>query len=94
MSANLSLITHATQRHPHVGATQRPRDAASQARLADTWRSHETENRRFHLAARQLADGDELQDAFFNLCQAVVVLIEDAGRVPEVQLVVRFGGPR
>ena len=76
MAANLGLVAHAAERQAHELAAGRARDAAREARLADAGRPDEAQDRALQLL-RQRLHREVLEDALFDLLQAVVILVED-----------------
>ena len=73
---------------PIARAIERP-----EAGLADARRADEAEDRRSQAVSRQLAHGDELEDALLDLLQAVVIFAQDAGRLGQVEPVLGLDGP-
>ena len=94
MATNLRLVAHAAQRHAHVVAADGAGDRAAEAGLADARRSDEAEDRRAQAIAGQLAHGDVLEDALLDLLQSVVVFVEDARRLEQIEPVLGFDRPR
>src|SRR5438128_6663732 len=76
MSADLRFITHTAEGEADELASGRARDRLRQRRLADARRSDEAEDRAFRLFD-ELAHREELQDALFDLLEAVVVFVQD-----------------
>src|SRR5262249_7947330 len=76
MAANLSFIANATQRDANKLATRGVSDGHGERSLADAWRADKTENGAFRIFD-ELAHGQEFEDAFFNLFEAIVLFVED-----------------
>ena len=93
MAADFGLVPHAAQTDADELAAQCAGDRFAQRCFADARRAHEAENRAFHLFF-QLSDGEILEDAFLDLFQVVVVFVQDLGRGLQVEVVLRFLGPR
>ena len=60
-------------------------DGLSQRGFAGSGRPHEAQNGGTHLVGGDFFDGDELQDAVFDFFQAIMILVEDRGRVGHSQ---------
>src|SRR5690606_12755500 len=94
VTANLRLIPDAAKGHTGHLATERPCDRLGQARLADTWRADEAEDRLAVADGRgivglrvrllQFLDGEVLKDALLDLLEAVVILVERGARLLNV----------
>ena len=93
VAADLGLIAHAAERGADELAPRRARDGCRERRLADARRSDEAEDRRI-LVGCELVHGEEVEDAFLDLLQAVVVVVEDLGRLLDVDRVLRLLVPR
>ncbi len=93
MAAQLRLVAHAAQREALELAPERARNRAAQRGLADARRADEAEDRTLRVAA-QLHDGEEFEDALLDFFEAVVVFVEDAPRLVEVELVLGRFLPR
>ena len=89
VAADLGLVAHAAERDAHELPLHRPRDRLAERRLADAGRADEAEDRPLHVAF-QLADGEVLDDAFLDLVEVVVVLVEHAARFDRIEAI--FGG--
>jgi hypothetical protein len=93
MAANLRFVAHPAQRHADELAAHRAGDRSAERRLADTRRPHQAENGSVEpLDERQHAD--VVEHALLHLVETVVVLVEDAPRVGDVEHVVRSLAPR
>ena len=86
MAADLRLVAHAAERKPHELAVHRPRDRLAERGLADAGRADEAEDRPLHVAL-QLPDGQVLDDAFLDLVEVVVVLVEHAARLDRIEAI-------
>src|SRR4051812_34899272 len=76
MAANFSFVTHAAKREPDELAPCRLRDRHTQRSFTYARRSDEAENRTLRIL-HQLPDSKEFKNAFLDLFQAVVVLIQN-----------------
>src|SRR6185437_15797001 len=85
MPADLRLIVHATQARTHELQPQGASDALAEGSLADSRRADEAQDRAASLGI-ELAHRQILQDAPLHFFQAVVVLIEDAPRALDVDV--------
>ena len=92
MTADLGFVANAAQGHADESAAEGARDRPAERRLADARRPDETEDRAVQ-ATDQPEDGDVIEDAVLDLLEAVVVLVQHAPRVLDVQDVVRALGP-
>ena len=77
MAADFGFIAHATERHAHELAAERPRDRSRERRFADARRPDEAENRPLHLGI-QLADRQIFENAVLRLLEAGVIRVQDA----------------
>ncbi len=93
VALDLGLVAHAAEREAIEPAPHRARDAAAEARLADTGRTGEAEDRT-GVAGLELAHGEELEDAVLDLVEPVVVVGEHARGAREVGVVGRGDAPR
>ena len=92
MTADLGLVVHAPQAHSHELAPGRPGDALAERGLANAGRTDEAKDRA--LARRiELAHREVLEDAPLDLVEPVMVVIEDAACLRDVDLGCRVGGP-
>ena len=66
-------ISH--QRQPNELSSGRTRDRHSQRRFADARRAHKTEDGPLRLL-HELANGQEFQDAVFNLFETVMIFVQ------------------
>ena len=81
MAADLRLVAHAAERDAHELAVHRARDRLAERRLADAGRADEAEDRPLHreraaLLRLQLPHRQVLDDAFLDLVEIVVILVE------------------
>ena len=86
VAPDLGLVVDAAQAHAHELAAHGLRDALAQRGLAHAWRADEGEDGAPD-GVRERAHREVLEDALLDLLQAVVVLIEDARCLLDVQLV-------
>ena len=83
MAPDLRFVPHTAKRHPHEPPAHGTGDTLPKARLADTGRSHEAEDRIARIAGvapaflTQLLDGEVLEDPVLDLLQVEVILVED-----------------
>jgi hypothetical protein len=75
VAADLGLVAHAAQRHAHELAVGGLGDRLAERGLADAGRADQAQDRRLQLVDA-LLHGEVLEDAFLDLLQAVVVLVE------------------
>ncbi len=97
VTTDLGLVAHTAQADADELATHRLGDRAAKARLADARRAGEAEDLGRGGDAgflRQAAHGEELDNAFLDLVEAVMVLVEALFRRGEVDPVLRDLGPR
>ena len=92
VAADLGLVVHAAQAHAHELASRRLGDALAERGLAHAGRADEAQDR---AAARgiELAHREVLEDAPLDLLEAVVVLVEDAPRLGDVDRRLRLVAP-
>ena len=81
--ADLGLVVHAAEAHAHELAAHGAGDRLPERGLAHARRANQAQDRRLALW-RQLAHGQILDDAPLDLFEAVVVRIEDAPRLGDV----------
>ena len=89
MAADLRLVVHAPQADPRELAAHGAGDRLAERGLADAGRPDEAQDRRLAFG-RQLAHRQILDDALLDLLQAVVIRIEDAACLGDVD-VLRLG---
>ncbi len=87
VAPDLGLVPHAPERDADELAAEGAGYRLAQGGLAGPWRADEAEDRPPRLAALQLDDGEEVQDAALHLLQPVVVFVQDALGPLDVQLV-------
>jgi hypothetical protein len=73
---DLRLIVHAAERHAHEVAAGRPRDRLAERGLADAGRADKAQDRPGQLVGA-LLDGEVFDDAFLDLLQAEVIVVEN-----------------
>ena len=83
MAADLGLVVHAAEADPHELAAHGARDRLAERGLADAGRADEAQDRALAFGV-ELAHGEVLEDAPLDLVQAVMVLVEDAARLGDV----------
>ena len=83
VAADLGLVMDAAERDADELPPHGAGDRLAERRLADAGRADEAEDRRLALR-RELAHGEILDDAALDLVEAVMVLVEDAARLLEV----------
>ena len=83
VAADLALVVHAAQGDAGELAAHGAGDALAEAGLADARRADEAQDRAPALG-RQLVDGQKLDDPLLDLLQAVMVLVEHALRLGDV----------
>jgi len=86
MPPDFRFITHAAQGNADEVSVHGPGDGSRQGRLADSGRSHETEDGTFHFLHQGL-NRKVFQDPLLGFFQPVMVLIQDAGRLVDIDLV-------
>ena len=92
VSADLGFVADAAEGHAHEPAAERSGDRAAERRLADAGRSDEAEDGAFE-AADEAEHRDVVEDAVLDLVETVVVLVEHAPRVLDVEDVIGAFGP-
>ena len=93
MAANLGLVTHAAQRHAHELAIGRPRDGLAKRGLAHAGSAHQAQYRRLQ-PIDSLLHREVLDDALFDLFEAVMIGVEHLDGVGEVLVDLAFLLPR
>ena len=91
--AYFCLVAHAAERDAHELAVHGARDRLAERRLAHAGRPDEAEDRPLHVAF-ELPDGEVLDDAFLDLVEVVVVVVEHAPRFHRVEAVLGGDRPR
>src|SRR5207244_629557 len=90
--ADLRFVVRAAQAHAHELAPGRPGDALAERGLAHPGRADEAQDRA--LARRiELAHRKIFENALLDLFQTVVVIVEDAARLGDVDFRLWVGGP-
>ena len=92
VAADLRLVVHAAQAHAHELAPGRLGDALAERGLADAGRADEAQDRALARGI-ELAHREVLEDALLDLVEAVVVLVEDAPRLGDVDRGLGAGRP-
>src|ERR1700694_4566841 len=92
MTPDLGLVVDATQGKPDELAPQGPRNRLAEARLPDTGRPDEAQDRRAK-GLRALADGHVFQDAFLDFLDAIVIFVEHRGSGLDVPGFLRWRPP-
>ncbi|EAU45983.1 hypothetical protein R2601_26956 [Salipiger bermudensis HTCC2601] len=93
VTADLGLVAHATQRDADELAPGGLGHRLAERGLTDTRRADETEDRALELLAARL-HREILDDAFLDLLEAVVIVIEHVLRPAQILLHARLGAPR
>ena len=93
VTADLRLVMNAAEADAHELAPERARYAFAEARLSNTGRAHEAQDRPLHVVF-ELAHGEVLDDPLFDLVEVVVVLVQDRARPLDVELVLGLNPPR
>ena len=93
VAADLGLVAHAAERQPDELAVHRARDRLGERRLADSGRSGEGQDRGLGLLDER-AHGQELEDAFLDLLEPVVILVQDLFGALQVAALARLLVPR
>ena len=75
MAADLGLVAHAAERHAHELAVRRARDRLAERGLADAGRADQAQDRALD-PLHALRDRQVFDDAFLDLVEAVVILVE------------------
>ena len=83
MSADLGLVTHAAQRHPHEVPSGRPGDRLAEGGLAHPWGAHQAEDGSLHLL-HALLHGEIFEDALLDLFEPEVIRVEHLLRAFDV----------
>src|SRR5277367_4276051 len=83
--ANFCFVMHSAQRNTHEFAAQRASDGFSKRCLADARRPDEAQDRSLH-ARLQFLHSQVIQNAFLDLHQVVVILIQNRLRVGNVDV--------
>src|SRR4029078_2053674 len=93
VTADLRLVTDTAERHAHELAAGRLGDRLAERGLAHAGRADEAQDRALARGV-ELAHGEVLEDAALDLLQAVVILVEDAPRLRDVDGGIRRRLPR
>ena len=98
MTANFCFVTDAAQADPHKLAVHRAGDRAPKAGLADAGRSSQAEDLRdadtFDLVQQaKFAHGQKVENAFLDVLQAVVIVVEDLLGDFDIEPVLALPGP-
>ncbi len=93
MALDLGLVTHAADAEAVERSTQGLGDGLADAGLAHARRPHQQHDRAADLAFVG-AHGEEFEDAFLDVVEPGVVLVEHLARVFEAQLVFAIHAPR
>ena len=86
VAPDLRLVPNASQADPNIFLVQSARHRAGNGGFPRSGRAHQTENRAVPLL-RQGAHRQILQDALLHLFQAVMILIENLLRMPDIIVV-------
>ena len=93
MAADFRLVVHAAEADADEFAVHGARDRLAERGLADAGRTDEAQDRRLALR-RQLAHGEIFDDAPLDLVEVVVVVVEDAAGLGDVDRLVLGQRPR
>ena len=101
VAADLGLVAHAAERDADELAPEGVGDGLAERRLADAGRADEGQDgpraapvhRRQAALGLQLAHGEVLEDALLHVLQPVVVGLEDARRLGDVEAVLGLDAP-
>ena len=93
VAANLGLVAHAAERQPDELAIHRASDGLGERRLADSRRSGEGQDRGLGLLDER-ADRQELEDAFLDLLEPVVIFVQNFFGALQVAALARLLVPR
>ncbi|MNF47569.1 hypothetical protein D3C84_287760 [compost metagenome] len=93
VTADLGLVTNATQGHAHELAVGGVSNGLGQRSLADTGRADQAENRALDLL-HPFLNGEVLEDTLLHFLQPVMVGIEDVLGLGQVQTNLALGLPR
>ncbi len=92
MAADLGLVVQTAEAYALEFPPRGARDRLTQGGLAHAGRADETQNRA--LAVRfQLAHGEKFENALLDLGQSVMVLVQDAAGLGNVDALIRQIGP-
>ena len=83
VAADLGLVMGAAEADPDEFAPGRPRDALAERGLADPGRPDKAQDRAAPVRV-QLVDREKFEDAALDLAQAVMVLVEDAAGLRDI----------
>ena len=92
MAADLGLVVHAAKRQSHKFAVGGAGDAHGDARFTGARRANQAEQPAFELRA-ELTDGEVFQDAFLDLVQAKMILVQDLSGLVNIQRFLGFDAP-
>ena len=93
MAADLGLVPHAAQTDAHILTPQTFGDGACNTGLADTRRADKADDLPLDVLV-QLAHSQQLENAFLDLLQAVVLTVQHLAGVGLVKVVLGGGVPR
>src|SRR5712672_1791214 len=92
VAPDLGLVVHAAETEPREFAPGRPGDALAERCLADARRADEAENRAFAVGI-ELADGKIFENAALDLGKTIMVFIENAACLGDVDIILAKVGP-
>ena len=92
VSANFRLIVQSAKTHPNVLTTQCIGDRPSQGSFPDSWRTIQTDDRRFHVAL-QFQHGQMFQDALLDIVQSEMVFVKYLLCIFQVKIIFRIEVP-
>ncbi len=92
MSSDFRFIPYPAHRHPDKFPVQGPGNGFRDGCFSDTGRSDKTKDGSLHIL-RQLPYGQIFDNPLLHLFQSVMILIQNSGRVFQIQIVFRFHIP-
>lgn len=90
---DLSDVGETADREAEKLSVQSPGDRLANAGLSNSGRTDEADDLPFYCTA-QLSDGEELKNAVFDVCETVMVFIEDFDSVLDGEVLLRVLSPR
>ena len=86
VSADFRFIVHAAEGDAHEFTSQRSRDGLAKRSLAHAWRPNEAQDRPLH-PWLQLFHRQVIENAFLDLLQIVMILVQNRARLGDVDFV-------
>src|SRR5690349_14088730 len=84
MSANFGFVVHTAEAEAHELAPGCAGNALTERGLADTWRTDKTKDRAFAVGV-ELTHGQIFENAALDLHESIVIFIEDAARLWDIE---------